>query len=154
LQNNIKRRPGNIGVDHGQKVPAAAKPAAVPAPAAAAPVGSGAAPVAAKPAASRAPVAATGTNMSEDKRAKLEAIRAAKRGNADESAPADTAHALATAVATNPATGHVAAIDAADSGSVAPGATGPVAAVGASMSEEKRAKLEAIRAAKRAAAGE
>ena len=154
LQNNIKRRPGNIGIDHGQKAPAAAKPAA-PA-AAAALVAGGAAPavVAAKPAASRAPVAAIGTSMSEEKRAKLEAIRAAKRGDAGETAPADTAHAVATAVATNPATGHVAAIDAADSGSVAPGATGPVAAIGASMSEEKRAKLEAIRAAKRDAAGE
>ncbi|HYF61343.1 MAG TPA: 4Fe-4S binding protein, partial [Herpetosiphonaceae bacterium] len=148
LQNNIKRRPGNIGVNHGQKV--AGKPAA----AAAAPV-AGAAPAAAKPAAPRMPVAAIGKNMSEDKLAKLLSIRAAnqaKRGG--ESGPVDTAHEMAADVATSPDTGHVAAADAATPGSAAPGATGPVAAVGKNMSEDKLAKLEAIRAAKRAQRGE
>jgi formate hydrogenlyase subunit 6/NADH:ubiquinone oxidoreductase subunit I len=148
LQNNIKRRPGNIGVNHGQKV--GGKPAA----AAAAPA-AGAAPAAAKPAAPRMPVAAVGKAMSEEKLAKLMSIRAAnqaKRGG--ESGPADTAHEMAADVATSPDTGHVAAGDAATPGSVAPGATGPVAAIGKNMSEEKRAKLEAIRAAKRAQGGE
>jgi formate hydrogenlyase subunit 6/NADH:ubiquinone oxidoreductase subunit I len=155
LQNNIKRRPGAIGVDHGQKVgaKAAPAPAAVARPADAA---GGVAPArAAAPAASRAPVAAIGKSMSEDKLAKLQSIRAAneaKRGGAG--APVDAAHAATADVAVQPASAQVAAADAATPGSVAPGATGPVAAIGKNMSEEKRAKLEAIRAAKRAQGGE
>ncbi|MBA3468989.1 MAG: 4Fe-4S binding protein [Herpetosiphonaceae bacterium] len=151
LQNNIKRRPGAIGVDHGQKVGAKAAPAAVARPAD--PAGAGASAVV--PAAKRAPVAAIGKTMSEEKLAKLQSIRAdnqAKRGGAG--APVDSAHAVEAAVGVQPDTAQVAAPDAATPGSVAPGATGPVAAVGTSMSEEKRAKLEAIRAAKRAQGGE
>jgi hypothetical protein len=72
------------------------------------------------------------SNMSEEKKARLEAIRAAKRAAAGE-APAA---APETATPAAPAT------------TEAPAAT-PVApvAVGSSMSDEKKAKLEAIRAA-------
>jgi NADH-quinone oxidoreductase subunit I len=105
LQGNMKRRSGTIGIapqvaDKVKKAaPAAARPAAAAAPTAAA-----------KPA---APVAAIGKNMSDEKRARLEAIRAAKAGGAApapvaEAAPVDgeeAAEAAPVAVATaRPAT--------------------------------------------------
>jgi ferredoxin len=74
LQGNMKRRSGTIGIApqmvgrlKAAAAPAAARPAA------------GAAPAAAKPA---KPVAAVGKNMSEEKLARLMAIRAAKAGGA------------------------------------------------------------------------
>ena len=141
LQNNIKRRPGTIGVaphmvGKGQKaVTAAAAP--------------GAAKAAAK---SAAPVAAIGKNMPPDKVARLEAIRAAKRGGASEPVaainptPMPSAEALAGQPTEEMGT-HTAE-------SQAGADAGPVAAVGKNMSAEKLARLEAIRAAKRAQQGE
>lgn len=134
LQNNIKRRPGMIGLDHGQKIGRGAAPAI----AAAQPV-AGAAPAAA--AAPRAPVAQTGKNMSDDKMARLKAIREAKLagGGAVEAAPA----VAAPVEATDPVA-PVAAAPTAD------GPRGPVAPVGKDMSDDKTARLLAIREAKRA----
>src|SRR5262245_2912508 len=80
LQGNMKRRAGTIGIapqvaDKVKKAtPAAARPITAAAPTAVAP----------KPS---APVAAIGNNMSDEKRARLEAIRAAKRGGAAALAP-------------------------------------------------------------------
>jgi len=123
LQNNIKRRPGAIGRDHGQKVKGGAAVA-----------------VAATPVAG----AAIGKNMPEEKVAKLISIRAAnaaKRGGGDAgAAPVAEAAPIVETVVDTPAA------------SAAP--SGPVAAIGQNMSEDKRAKLEAIRAAKRAQRGE
>ena len=137
LQNNIKRRPGAIGRDHGQKVKGGAAVAVAATPVA------GAAPAAtAKP---RGPVAAIGKNMPEEKVAKLISIRAAnaaKRGGGDAgAAPVAEAAPIVETVVDTPA-----------AASAAP--SGPVAAIGQNMSEDKRAKLEAIRAAKRAQRGE
>ena len=134
LQNNIKRRPGMIGRDHGQKVKGGAPVAAGTAPVA------GAAKAAVKP---RGPVAAIGKNMPEEKTAKLLAIREAnkaKRGGGGE--------VVETVVEAAPVAESVAAPVSAGK------ATGPVAAVGGNMSDEKRARLEAIRAAKRAQQGD
>jgi NADH-quinone oxidoreductase subunit I len=123
LQNNIKRRPGTIGVaPHMVGKTQQAAPAAQAA---------GAKRTVAAPA---APVAAAGKNMSDDKRARLEAIRAAKRAQGG-AAPAEEATAAPTPAAE----------------AKAPSA--PAAAVGKNMSDDKRARLEAIRAAKRAQNG-
>jgi len=91
------------------------------------------------------PMAAIGSNMSGEKKARLEAIRAAKaaakaaqEGGAAPEAPAPEAAAPETA-----------APEAAAPAPEAPAK--PVAAIGSNMSEEKRARLEAIRAAKAAA---
>jgi len=84
LQGNMKRRSGDIGIapnfiGKAQKaVPAAAKPA------------SAAAPAGAKPA---TPVAAVGKNMSEEKLARLAAIRAANAGGAPAAVAAPVAAA-------------------------------------------------------------
>jgi len=86
LQGNMKRRSGNIGITPSF-IGKAAKKAA---PAAAKLAAGTAAPVAAKPA---APVAAVGKNMSEEKLARLAAIRAANAGGA----PAAVAAPIATA---------------------------------------------------------
>ncbi|HEY0735578.1 MAG TPA: 4Fe-4S binding protein [Herpetosiphonaceae bacterium] len=145
LQNNIKRRPGNIGVaPHMIGKTQKAVPAAA--------AGGGAKAAAAKAA---APVAAIGKNMPPEKIARLQAIRAAKRGGATEpEAAADTTPippAEAFAGAPNAEQGtHTAESQSGDGAS----ATGPVAAVGQNMSDEKKARLEAIRAAKRAERGE
>jgi formate hydrogenlyase subunit 6/NADH:ubiquinone oxidoreductase subunit I len=69
LQGNMKRRSGNIGI-----APSRIGKTQKAAPTAARPAASAAAPAAAKPA---APVAAVGKNMSEEKMARLAAIRAA-----------------------------------------------------------------------------
>jgi len=105
LQGNMKRRSGTIGI-----APQVVDKVKKPAPAAARPVAA-TAPTAAKPA---APVAPIGKNMSEEKRARLEAIRAAKAGGGAtpatvvEAVPADdgaAAEAVPVAVATaRPAT--------------------------------------------------
>lgn len=88
LQGSVKRRTGTIGIAPQmldkvkQAAPAAAKPAASAAPAAAR---------------SAAPVAAVGKNMSEEKAARLAAIRAAnagKQGGAAVAPTADTAVAI------------------------------------------------------------
>lgn len=108
LQGNMKRRSGSIGIS--PRVAAAPKKAA---PAAAKPTAGAAKPVAAKPA---VPMAAPGKNMSEDKLARLMAIRAANAAKAGGAAPVEAAEdvvvgtdtgaeveAPATAVATRPA---------------------------------------------------
>jgi NADH-quinone oxidoreductase subunit I len=79
LQGNMKRRSGTIGI--APQVAGKLKPAA---PAAAARPAAGAAPAPRKPA---APVAAIGQNMTDDKRARLEAIRAANAARAGGAAP-------------------------------------------------------------------
>jgi formate hydrogenlyase subunit 6/NADH:ubiquinone oxidoreductase subunit I len=88
LQGNMKRRSGNIGI-----TPSFIGKATKAAPAAAKPV-AGSAPVAAKPA---APVAAVGKNMSEEKLARLAAIRAANAGGAPAAVAAPPAAAEADA---------------------------------------------------------
>ncbi len=103
LQGNMKRRSGTIGIAPQvagkvkKAAPAAARPAAAAAPTAAT-----------RPA---APVAAVGTNMSDEKRARLEAIRAAKAGGGAAPAPVveavsmddgEAAEAAPVAVATAP----------------------------------------------------
>jgi NADH-quinone oxidoreductase subunit I len=153
LQNNIKRRPGTIGV-----APQALGKVNTAAPAAGAATARAAGPAAGAP---RAPVAAIGKNMSPEQRAKLEAIRAANRarlggGGAVEQpadlasgvAAADERHEIQVQVAEEPvqSTGPAAGA----SGDAASGWSGPVAAIGQNMSAEQRAKLEAIRAANRA----
>ena len=108
LQGNMKRRSGTIGIS--PRAAAAPKKAA---PAAAKPAAGAAKPAAAKPA---VPMAAVGKNMSEDKLARLMAIRAANAAKAGGAAPADVAEdvavdtdtgaeveAPATAVAARPA---------------------------------------------------
>lgn len=142
LQNNIKRRPGTIGVAPNMvgRVGRATST-----------TGAGAA-KAAPQAASRAaaPAAAIGKNMSADKRARLEAIRAAKRGMA---APVPEAELVEPSQVASPEAGtHTAESQAGLAPSPAT-SSGPVAAIGSNMSEEKRARLEAIRAAKRAQRG-
>jgi formate hydrogenlyase subunit 6/NADH:ubiquinone oxidoreductase subunit I len=78
LQGNMKRRSGTIGISpRAQGKPKAAAPVAARA-AAAAP---------SAPAKPAAPVAAIGKNMSDEKRARLEAIRAAKAGGGAAPAP-------------------------------------------------------------------
>ncbi len=145
LQNNIKRRPGTIGIaPHmiGKQLTAA------PAAARAATPAGGA--VAARPS---APVAAIGKNMPPEKVERLKAIRAAnaaKRGGAPGSAAgAPSAEALAGETVPEQTT-HLAESQQDAGGVPQAGSTGPVAAIGTNMSEEKRARLEAIRAAKRA----
>ncbi len=152
LQNNIKRRPGNIGVaPHMIGKAQKALPTA----------GAGGA----RPAAgarTAAPVAAMGKNMPPEKVERLKSIRAAnaaKRGgavpSAEETLLAASAYTSATA---SPESGlHTAESDAglAPSPATTPApATGPVAAVGQNMAEDKKARLEAIRAAKRAQRGD
>ena len=142
LQNNVKRRSGNIGVaPHlwGKQL------------AAAAPVAGAARAAAAKPS---APVAAIGKSMSPEKVARLEAIRAAKRGGAAPGSAEGAPSAEAFRGADVPEQGTHVTESQADTPAQAVAATGPVAAVGATMSDEKKARLEAIRAAKRAQQGE
>lgn len=82
------------------------------------------------------------SNMSDEKKARLEAIRAAKRAEQE-------AAGAATPAATAP-------VAAATTKAPAAPATTAAPAVGANMSDDKKAKLEAIRAAnaaKKAAAG-
>lgn len=103
LQGNMKRRSGNIGI-----TPSFIGKAKKAAPAAAKPAAGAAAPVAAKPA---APVAAVGKNMSEEKLARLAAIRAANAGGAPAAVAApvvaadesDDGDAVAAPVAAAPA---------------------------------------------------
>ncbi len=137
LQNNIKRRPGTIGiaphmVGRVQQATPAAQPGARRTTAAATPAG---------------PVAAIGKNMPPEKIERLRAIREAnraKRGGAvPEAEVVPGAMASAPTVVEAPATETPAATASAVD-------TGPAAAIGKNMSEEKRARLEAIRAAKRA----
>ncbi len=127
LQNNVKRRSGNIGVApqmQGKvgKATAAAAPRAAN--------GGSTAPVAAK-----APAAAAGKSMSADKLARLQAIRAAKAGGVVATVAEDEP-TVVQAEAVTPETSTAAAVT----------ASGPVAAIGKNMSPEKVARLEAIRA--------
>jgi NADH-quinone oxidoreductase subunit I len=135
LQNNIKRRPGTIGIAPHLvgKIQQAAPTvkAATPARAAATP---------------SAPVAAIGKHMPPEKVERLKAIRAANAAKRSAAVPAAEATPVAASV---PVAGTTPTTDAPpESAQVA--TTGPVAAMGKNMSEEKRARLEAIRAAKRA----
>jgi len=148
LQNNVKRRSGNIGVaPHLWGRQLAAAPAAA---GAARPAG-----VAAAGGAAPAKQAAIGKNMSPEKVARLEAIRAAKRGGGGlpgSAAGAPSDQALAGETVPEMGT-HMAESNAGVAAApAAPG--GPQAAIGQNMSDEKRARLEAIRAAKRAERGE
>jgi NADH-quinone oxidoreductase subunit I len=147
LGNNVKRRSGNIGLaPHlwgkqlaGATVGAAPKASASPG-------------TAAK---STAPVAAVGKSMSPEKLARLEAIRAAKRGGGGApgtGAGAPSAEAMRGADV--PEQGTHMGDSQADLPQQAAAPSGPVAAVGQNMSEDKKARLEAIRAAKRAQRGE
>lgn len=133
LQNNIKRRPGLIGVAPQMQGKVGKTTAAAAGPKAAA--GASSAP--------KMPVAAIGKNMSPDKIARLQAIRAAKASGA----PAED-----VAVATVDPSAEMSATTSGTTAAPA-AATGPVAAVGKTMSPEKLARLEAIRAAKRAQEG-
>jgi ferredoxin len=145
LQGNMKRRSGNIGITpsyigKAQKAaPAAARPAAATA----------AAPVAAKPA---APVAAVGKNMSEEKLARLQAIRAAnagKSGGAPAAAVATPAVVVAEADDGVDAPAPVAAAPApvASSGGLPFSADNVLAGVPANtaMAEDKVERLKSIR---------
>ncbi len=89
LQGNMKRRSGTIGISPNTlgKIKAAQ-------PAAARPAAGAAATAAAKPA---GPLPSTGKNMSEDKLARLAAIRAANLAKAGGVAPADVETAVAVA---------------------------------------------------------
>lgn len=145
LQNNIKRRPGAIGV-----APHMVGKTQKAAPAAATGRASGGA-----AAAPSAPVAAIGKNMSPEKVARLEAIRAAKRAQRGE--PVGSV-AGAVPIDPNSPTASVemgthteeSAAGLRPSAADTPAPSAPVAAIGQNMSDEKRARLEAIRAAKRA----
>jgi formate hydrogenlyase subunit 6/NADH:ubiquinone oxidoreductase subunit I len=145
LQGNMKRRSGNIGIAPTAKVKPAAPTAARPASAATA------ASAAAKPAASAssgqsAPVAAVGKNMSEDKAARLAAIRAANAAKTGGAAP--PAPAAAEAPSAPESAAPAAPMATAAPEAPAPEApSAPVAAVGKNMSEDKAARLAAIRAA-------
>jgi hypothetical protein len=92
-----------------------------------------------------------GKNMSPEKAARLEAIRAAKRAMG-EAAGEQMAKAVLDIAPGDPGADPVAP------GAVSPtapvAASGPPAATGKNMSPEKLARLEAIRAAKRAQQGE
>ncbi len=145
LQNNIKRRPGTIGVaPHMVGKTQKAAPAAATG-------GAGRAATAK----SAVPVAAIGKNMPPEKVARLEAIRAAKRGGrtepeaAAEATPLPSAEALA-----GQETAEMGTHTTESQSGAGAGATGPVAAIGKNMSPDKIARLEAIRAAKRAQQGE
>ena len=147
LGNNVKRRSGNIGIaPHlwGRQLAAAPAAGATARPAGAAAAG----------AAAPARQAAIGKSMSPDKVARLEAIRAAKRGGGDApgaAAGAPSDEALQGQPVAEAAT-HMEESNAGAPAAAAP--SGPQAAIGQNMSEDKRARLEAIRAAKRAERGE
>jgi formate hydrogenlyase subunit 6/NADH:ubiquinone oxidoreductase subunit I len=142
LQNNIKRRSGEIGIAAPMRgKQRAGSPAAAAAKAGASAVAATAA------AAPKAPVAAAGKNMSPEKLAKLEAIRAAKRAAGGAGSDASQVTSVETG-------GHIeesaTAVQETVSATPAPASDAPVAAVGQSMPDDKKARLEAIRAAKRA----
>jgi formate hydrogenlyase subunit 6/NADH:ubiquinone oxidoreductase subunit I len=150
LQNNIKRRSGDIGIAAPMR---GKQRAGTPAAAAAADSGAVAATAAAAP---KAPAAAAGKNMSPEKLAKLEAIRAAKRA-AGSGAVVDAAGATPTDPNSQTASIEMGTHSAESAAGLAPTAAtpaptsdAPVAAVGQSMPDDKKARLEAIRAAKRA----
>jgi len=149
LQGNMKRRSGNIGIAPSfiGKAPKVAPAAAKPAAAATAPAAAG------KPA---APVAAVGKNMSDEKAARLAAIRAANAGKGG-AAPAVTEPVAAVADSGNGAetAAPVAPARAASSGGLpfsadnilggVPGAT--------AMAEDKIERLKLIRSGNLAKGG-
>jgi formate hydrogenlyase subunit 6/NADH:ubiquinone oxidoreductase subunit I len=141
LANNVKRRPGTIGVAPQKlgKVRTGASAGA----ANAAPAASGAT-------AARAamPVPAIGKNMSPEKVARLQAIRAAKRG-AGEMAGEQVAK---QALGISPGEPGADPVDMDGDSATTPrelASIGPIAAIGSNMAPEKVARLEAIRAANR-----
>ncbi len=146
LQGNMKRRSGTIGI--APQMIGKLKPAA--APAAAAKPAAGAAP-AVRPA---APVAAVGKDMSEEKLARLQAIRAA---NAAKSGGAAPATAAAPVVEAAPVDGEE-AVEAAPVAVAAPAAGAPSGSVpfsadnllggvpeNTAMAEDKLERLKSIR---------
>ncbi len=141
LQNNVKRRTGNIGVAP-QKIGKVATGVTATA-AKAAPAASGAT------AERAASVAAVGKNMSSEKLARLQAIRAANRGGEGEMVGEQVAKQALGIAPGDPGADPVDADG--DSATTPPAmaAAGPVAAVGKNMSADKVARLEAIRAANR-----
>ena len=142
LQNNVKRRSGNIGIAPQKigKVTTGVSPTA----AKAAPAASGAT-------AARAPVAAIGKSMSPEKVARLQAIRAANRGGAEAVGEQVAKQALGI-MPDEPGADPVGVGEVSATAPRTTAATGPVAAIGTNMSPEKVARLEAIRAANRASA--
>ena len=141
LQNNVKRRSGTIGM--APQMIGKVRTGAGAAAAKAAPAASGA--TTAKPA---RPVAAIGKNMSPEKVARLEAIRAAKRAAGEVTGEQVAKQALGI---TPDDPGAAPAEEAAVSPTEPPVTVtaAPRAATGKNMSPEKLARLEAIRAAKR-----
>lgn len=144
LANNVKRRPGTIGVAPqklGKVRTGASASTGVRVASAAA---------AARPA---TPVAPVGKSMSPEKLARLQAIRAAKRGAGDM-----VGEQLATEmVGIEPGDPGADPIDIEAGSATAPRATastGAVAAIGKDMAPDKVARLEAIRAANRERRGE
>jgi formate hydrogenlyase subunit 6/NADH:ubiquinone oxidoreductase subunit I len=143
LQGNMKRRAGTIGI--APQMVGKLKPAT---PAAAAKPAAGAAP-AARPA---APVAAIGKNMSDEKRARLEAIRAAKAGQSGGAAPVAAEAPVAEDGAAATEDAPVAAVAQAAPASVAPGGL-PFSAdnllggvpANTAMAEDKIDRLKSIR---------
>jgi formate hydrogenlyase subunit 6/NADH:ubiquinone oxidoreductase subunit I len=142
LQGNMKRRSGTIGITPSMigKQKAVAAPAAAARPAA----GAGAAPKAAAK-----PVAAIGKNMADDKRARLEAIRAANAAKTGGAAASAVAPAVEddtpVAVAETPAAAPVAARP--SSGGIPFTADDLLGGVPANtaMAEDKIERLKAIR---------
>jgi formate hydrogenlyase subunit 6/NADH:ubiquinone oxidoreductase subunit I len=144
LQNNVKRRSGNIGVAPQMIGRVRTGGAAVAA---------GSATAGAAPARPAAPRAVTGKNMSPEKLARLEAIRAAKRAGGEAAGEQAAQQALGI-MPGDP--GAVEAVEEAPpvSAPAASSYAGPRAATGTSMPPEKLERLEAIRAANRARRGE
>ena len=141
LANNVKRRPGMIGVAP-QKIGKVQTGVSASA-AKAAPAASGA-----TPAKAAAPVAAVGKNMSPEKLARLEAIRAAKRGGGDMVGEQVAKQALGIAPG-DPGADPVGGDTQSATTPRAMASTGVVAAIGTNMPADKVARLEAIRAANR-----
>ncbi len=141
LANNVKRRPGTIGVAP-QKIGKVQTGVSAGA-AKAAPAASGA--TAAKAA---VPVAAVGKNMSPEKLARLEAIRAAKRGGGEMIGEQVAKQALGIAPG-SPGADPVGGDTQSATTPRAMASSGAVAAIGTNMAADKVARLEAIRAANR-----
>ena len=146
LQNNVKRRSGNIGL--APQMIGRVRTGASAGAAKAAPAASGA--TASSVGAPGAPIC---KNMSPEKGARLQAIRAARRGAAEMVGEQVAKQALAIAP-DEPGADPVEQGDVSVTAPRSMAAAGPVAAIGQNMSPEKVARLEAIRAGNRARRGE
>jgi formate hydrogenlyase subunit 6/NADH:ubiquinone oxidoreductase subunit I len=140
LQGNMKRRSGTIGISPNAK--------GKPGPAAAARPAAGAAAPTAAPAKPAAPVAAVGKNMSEEKLARLRAIREANAGSGGGAAPVAEAPVVAAAQADGAETAApAAAVPVAATGGIPFSAANLLGGVpdGTAMAEDKIERLKAIR---------